>query len=57
MIDELYRSTLLALYQLTIALGIMLMPVALLSRRLGVPLRFDRVLHAVDGAYENATSR
>jgi hypothetical protein len=38
------RFTLFALYQLSVVLGVLFMPAALLARRLGVPVPFDRLL-------------
>ena len=38
------RFTLFALYQLSVLLGVLCMPVALLAHRLGVPVPFERLL-------------
>ncbi|WP_247728652.1 hypothetical protein [Halovivax limisalsi] len=52
--DRVYRSTLFALYQSAIMLGIMLMPVALASKQLGITVPLHRLLGRVETAYENA---
>ncbi|WP_435332785.1 hypothetical protein [Haloarchaeobius sp. TZWWS8] len=49
------RAALFALYQLSIALGIVLMPLALAMRRLGVSLPVGRLVESTAGAYERAT--
>jgi hypothetical protein len=54
MIETARNAGLLALYQLTVALGILLMPIALLARRAGVPLPMGRLVEAVGTAYEDA---
>ena len=54
MIDLLQRATLLALYQASIAVGIVLLPVALLARRGGVTLPIGRLVERLGRAYENA---
>jgi len=57
MIHSLQRHSLFALYQLTVALGILLMPAALLARRAGVRLPYGRIIESVAEAYEQAESR
>lgn len=57
MIHSLQRHSLFALYQLTVALGILLMPAALLARRAGVRLPYSRIIETVAEAYEQAESR
>lgn len=49
-----YRATLLALYQVTLLLGILMMPLALLTRRLGIRLPVDRAIRSVKRAYEES---
>ncbi len=51
MIDPVERAILYALYNVSIAFGIMLMPIALLARRMGVTLPIHRVIDRVDRAY------
>ncbi|GAB7012350.1 hypothetical protein [Halolamina salina] len=46
------RVALFALYQLTVLLGIALLPVALFTRRLGVPLPLGRAVDGTKAAYE-----
>jgi hypothetical protein len=54
MIDGLYRTSLFALYQLTLVTGIALMPLALAGRRLGVTLPVGRVVDAIARRYDDA---
>lgn len=53
MIESPSRAVAFTLYQLTIALGIALMPVALLTRRFGVTLPLGDVVSAVGRVYED----
>ncbi|MFB6119002.1 hypothetical protein [Halosegnis sp.] len=46
------RFALFVSYQLTVLLGVLLMPVALLARQFGVPVPFDRVLSTLDKRVE-----
>lgn len=48
------RATLFVLYQLSIVLGIALLPVALAVRRAGVPLPIHRVVERLGDAYERS---
>jgi hypothetical protein len=57
MIDRLTHAGVFALYQLTIALGIVMMPVALATKRLGMTLPVHRLVKAVETLYENRTSQ
>ncbi len=50
--ERLYRATLFALYQMTLIVGIALLPVALLTRRVGVRLPIDRAVLGLKEAYE-----
>lgn len=50
--NGLYRATLLAVYQLTLLLGIALLPVALITRQFGVELPIDRAVLSVKEVYE-----
>jgi hypothetical protein len=52
MIERTLAAALFTLYQLTIALGIALLPVALLTSRFGVTLPVDRLVAATERAYE-----
>ena len=54
MIDLLHRATLLALYQASIVVGIVLLPVALLARRGGFSLPVGRIVERLRRAYEDA---
>lgn len=44
-----------ALYQLSVLLGIVLLPIALVAQRMGIRIPLHRVLHRLDEAYEHAT--
>jgi hypothetical protein len=50
--ERLYRATLFALYQLTLLVGIALLPVALLTERAGIRLPIERAVLGLKGAYE-----
>ena len=57
MIETPYRVSTYVLYQLTLLLGIVMMPVALLARRLGLRLPIRRLIEATGQAYQNASAR
>ncbi|ADQ67235.1 hypothetical protein GL213_08320 [Halogeometricum borinquense] len=57
MLNAMHRSVTFALYQLTLALGILLMPVALLMRRVGIRLPLGRAVEAAGDAYERADGK
>jgi len=46
------RVALFVLYQLTVFLGIALLPVALFARRAGIPLPLGRAVETTKAAYE-----
>lgn len=48
-----HRASLFALYQLCILLGIVAMPLALLTRQVGLTVPIHRLLVRVEAAYEN----
>lgn len=50
--ERIYRATLLALYQLTLVIGIVLMPFALVTSKFGVRLPIDRAVLSLKEAYE-----
>jgi hypothetical protein len=52
MFDGLERVGLLALYQTTVLIGILLMPLALLARKAGLQLPLERVLATLGEAYD-----
>jgi hypothetical protein len=54
MIDTAYRATLLALYQFSLLLGILLLPVALVARQAGLRMPMDSVIGRLGDAYERA---
>jgi hypothetical protein len=47
------RATVFVLYQLSLLAGIVLLPVALLMRRVGVSLPIHRVVDRLETAYEH----
>lgn len=53
--SRVYHATMFALYQLTIALGIVAMPVAIMARQAGLSLPIHRLLETVEAAYQDAT--
>jgi hypothetical protein len=57
MIDRLTHAGTFVLYQLTIALGIIMMPVALATRRFGVTLPVHKLVQTVETLYENRQSQ
>jgi len=57
MIDRLTRAVTFALYQLTIAFGIVMLPVALLTQHLGVTLPVHRLVQAVETLYRSRRPR
>lgn len=54
MIARLYRTTLFALYQSSVAAGILLLPVALLAKQAGLTLPLHRLIASLEAAYEDA---
>jgi hypothetical protein len=56
MIDRAYAASLFALYQLSIATGIVLMPLALAMRQLGVSLPIHRLVASLGTAYDEANA-
>lgn len=51
-----YRATLFALYQFAVALGIALLPVALLARQVGIHLPLGRLVERLGNAYDKAAA-
>ena len=56
MIETTYRAGLLAAYQFAVFVGILLMPIALLARRVGVTLPVGRLVEQLDAAYTEVAS-
>ncbi|WP_306057751.1 hypothetical protein [Natronococcus wangiae] len=52
--SRVYRAMLLALYQFCIVVGIIAMPVAMATRRIGFTLPLHRLIENVGEAYEAA---
>jgi hypothetical protein len=53
MIERALTATLFTLYQLTIALGIAMLPVALVTSMFGFTLPIHRLVDATEDAYEH----
>ena len=53
--SQLYKTTVLAVYQLSLLLGILLFPVAMAADRLGVRLPVERLVTRLNDAYEQAS--
>lgn len=52
MTASLYRAFMFALYQISVVLGIALLPIALLANRAGISLPYGRVIARLDAAWE-----
>lgn len=52
--ERIYRATLLALYQMTLIVGILMMPLALATQKVGVRLPIDKAVLGLKEAYEHA---
>lgn len=57
MIPRLTKYVLFAAYQLSVAMGIALLPVALAARRMGVTLPIRRLVETTGTAYKRAAGR
>jgi hypothetical protein len=55
MYARLYRKTLFALYQTSLAAGIVLLPLAVQLRRYGISIPLHRLIVALGRAYEDAS--
>jgi hypothetical protein len=51
-----YRATLFVLYQLSLLVGIAMLPVALVTRKLGVGLPIHQIVDRLGAAYNRATT-
>ncbi|WP_232688433.1 hypothetical protein [Halobacterium zhouii] len=54
MFDRITRLGLFALYQSSLALGLLLLPVALVARQAGITLPFGRLVERTERAYRAA---
>ena len=52
MIERLYATTLFALYQMSVAVGIVMLPIALFTRRFGFVPPVHRVVNRLGSAYD-----
>ncbi|WP_255196010.1 hypothetical protein [Halorarius litoreus] len=50
---RLRRAVLLTLYQLSLITGVLLLPLALVARRVGVTVPFDRIIQRLDAALDD----
>jgi hypothetical protein len=57
MTSRIRATALFAAYQLTVVVGILLLPVAILARQAGLRLPLDRVLTSLEEAHTEATER
>lgn len=57
MMKAVHRHALFALYQLSVAAGILLFPLAVLAGRAGVKLPVDRAITRLGDAYDAAASQ
>ena len=55
MTNSLYRASVFALYQITVVLGIALLPIALVANRAGIPFPIGRLIDRLDSAHEQTT--
>ncbi len=55
--SRLYRATLFALYQLTVLVGLVTLPIALLVRQMGITVPVHRVIDRVEAAYDRTTEQ
>ena len=53
MIDRLYSHALFAVYQVSVALAIMFLPIALLAQRVGVRVPAHRLVEWTEGVYRS----
>jgi hypothetical protein len=56
MIEMASRLTVFALYQITVLFGILLVPVALAARRLGIQLPIGDLIERLDAAYDQTAN-
>lgn len=56
MIDRIKTATLFALYQMSIALGIVMLPLAVAFNMVGLTLPIHRVVDTLDAALEEASA-
>jgi hypothetical protein len=54
--ERIYRATVLALYQLTVFVGILLLPIAVVTRKAGIPIPLHRAIERLDEAYEESSA-
>jgi hypothetical protein len=52
--ERAYRATLLVLYQMTLLAGIVMLPLAMAARRVGLRLPVDRAIERLRERYEKA---
>ena len=52
MIDRLTKVTLLTVYQMSLMLGIAMVPVAIVARKVGITLPIHRLIKRTESAYD-----
>jgi hypothetical protein len=57
MATHLYRASVFALYQFSIVLGIVFLPVALVANRAGISLPIGRLVERFETAHRRASER
>jgi len=55
--SRLYRVTLFALYQLTVLVGLVTLPIALLARQVGITVPLHRAIDRLEAAYEQTAKQ
>jgi hypothetical protein len=56
MTNSLYRATVFTLYQITVVLGIALLPIALVANRAGLPLPIGRLIDRLESVHERTAA-
>ena len=56
MTNVLHRTILFALYQLSLALGILLLPLAIVFKQVGIMLPIHRLVDTLGRAYDRAST-
>lgn len=52
MIERVRSAVLLGIHQITVATGILLFPIALFAKRLGLAIPLHRILQEIESAYD-----
>lgn len=54
MANTAYRATVFILYQISLLIGIALLPLGLVAEKIGVPFPLGKMFDRIDAAYERA---